>query len=150
MAAIDNVIADVKAKTTVEESALSLVHGIITQLAAAGDDSAKLTSLQAQLKASATALASAVEAGVAKPSMAIMPVSGPLAGGTTVKITGSGFTGVNGLMFGNNPAPSITVSPDGTSITVVTPAGNAIGPVHISVSTPGGPSVLLPTTFSYT
>ena len=40
----------------------------------------------------------------------ISPTSGPAAGGTTVTITGSGFTGATAVDFGTTPATSFTVN----------------------------------------
>lgn len=64
----------------------------------------------------------------------ISPTYGPLIGGNTVTISGcnfNGVTGANGVDFGNTPATSYTVAPDGDSITAVAPAGN--GTVNIVV-----------------
>ncbi len=66
----------------------------------------------------------------------IAPISGPAAGGTTVTITGSGFTGASKVLFGTAVA-SFTVVSD-TQITVTSPAGS--GTVHVTVTTPGGTS----------
>ncbi len=65
----------------------------------------------------------------------IGPSSGPLTGGGTVIITGSGFTGATSVTFGG-AAASYTVVSD-TSITVVLPAG-AAGPADVAITTPGG------------
>ena len=37
------------------------------------------------------------------------PTTGPLAGGTLVTITGTGFTGVTAVDFGTTPATSFTI-----------------------------------------
>ena len=65
------------------------------------------------------------------------PSTGPLAGGTSVTITGSGFTGATEVDFGANAATSFTVIDDGT-ITATSPAGT--GTVDITVTAPGGTS----------
>ena len=44
----------------------------------------------------------------------ISPLAGPLAGGTTVTITGTGFTGATAVDFGTMPATSFTVNADGS------------------------------------
>jgi hypothetical protein len=54
----------------------------------------------------------------------VSPVAGPLAGGPSVIITGTGFTGASAVDFGSTPATSFTVG-SATSITVVSPAGGA-------------------------
>jgi hypothetical protein len=55
----------------------------------------------------------------------INPASGPVAGGQTVTITGTGFTPQTTVLFGTAAATGIVVSADGTSLTAVTPAGTA-------------------------
>ena len=52
----------------------------------------------------------------------ISPTSGPLGGGTSVTITGTGFTGASAVKFGTAAATSFTVN-SSTQITAVTPAG---------------------------
>jgi hypothetical protein len=66
-------------------------------------------------------------------------VSGSTLGGTSVTITGSGFTGTTAVDFGSTPAASSTASGN-TSITAVSPAGTA-GIVDITVINPVGTSV---------
>jgi hypothetical protein len=69
---------------------------------------------------------------------AIAPGAGPLAGGTSVTITGTGFTAATGVTFGSTAATSFTVN-SATSITAVSPAESA-GTVDITVTTAGGTS----------
>ena len=69
---------------------------------------------------------------------AISPESGPTSGGTSVTITGSGFTGVSGVNFGSTSTSGFVVN-SSTSITVTAPAGNA-GTVDVTVTTSGGTS----------
>ena len=64
------------------------------------------------------------------------PTSGTTAGGTTVTITGTNFTGTTAVTFGGVPAASFTVV-NATTITAVTPA-HAAGTFDIAVATPGG------------
>ncbi|WP_432992225.1 IPT/TIG domain-containing protein [Dactylosporangium sp. CA-233914] len=66
----------------------------------------------------------------------LSPTSGPTAGGTSVAITGAGFTGATAVDFGTDPAASFTVNSD-TSITAVAPAHSA-GAVDVAVTTPSG------------
>jgi hypothetical protein len=66
----------------------------------------------------------------------IAPSTGPIAGGTSVTITGSGFTGATGVTLGGTAATSVTVVSD-TSITATTPFHSA-GVVNVIVTTPGG------------
>jgi hypothetical protein len=65
----------------------------------------------------------------------VSPDKGPLAGGTTVTITGSGFTGVEVVKFGSTEASGVNFVSD-TTITVTSPSG--VGKVTISVKTPYG------------
>lgn len=51
----------------------------------------------------------------------IAPTSGPVAGGTRVVITGSGFLGVQRVVFGSTAATSFTIDSD-TQLTVIAPA----------------------------
>ena len=69
---------------------------------------------------------------------AISPTGGPIKGGTTVTITGSGFTGATKVAFGKTAGKSLTVVDD-TTLTVVSPA-EAPGAVAVKVTTPDGTS----------
>lgn len=66
----------------------------------------------------------------------VSPNSGSTAGGTTVVITGNGFSGVTAVVFGSSGAASYTVD-SATQITAVTSA-HAAGPVTVSVSSTFG------------
>ncbi len=68
----------------------------------------------------------------------ISPTSGPAGGGTSVALTGTGFTGATGVSFGDAAAASFTVNAD-TSITAVSPLTSA-GTVDVTVTTAGGTS----------
>jgi hypothetical protein len=50
----------------------------------------------------------------------VAPASGPMTGGTSVTISGSGFSGATAVMFGTQASPSYTVNSDG-SITATAP-----------------------------
>jgi hypothetical protein len=71
---------------------------------------------------------------------AIAPSSGPPAGGTSVTITGSGFTAATKVAFGAVAATSFNVVSD-TKITAVSPAQT--GAHYIVVTGPGGTSPLV-------
>lgn len=75
----------------------------------------------------------------------LTPDSGPEAGGQTVTITGSGFTGSTGVTFDGTPATAFTVVDD-TTITATTPA-HTPGAVDVVVQHPAGDSV--PLTYTY-
>ncbi|MFE2674441.1 IPT/TIG domain-containing protein [Streptomyces hygroscopicus] len=68
----------------------------------------------------------------------VSPGQGPVGGGNTVTLSGSGLTGVTAVSFGSTPAVSFTVV-SATQITAVAPPG-AAGPVQITVTGPGGTS----------
>jgi hypothetical protein len=76
---------------------------------------------------------------VAAPKVtSISPSSGPTAGGTSVTITGTGFTGATTVRFGSVSAMFALKS--STKIVAVSPAQSA-GTRDISVITPGGTTV---------
>ena len=54
------------------------------------------------------------------------PTSGPSAGGTTVTLTGTKFTGASAVKFGATAATSFTVN-SATKITATAPAGDGHG-----------------------
>ncbi|MGX1976985.1 IPT/TIG domain-containing protein [Streptomyces kronopolitis] len=66
----------------------------------------------------------------------VFPTSGSSSGGTSIMVTGSGFTGATAVRFGATPS-SFAVNSD-TQITALAPAG--IGTVQVTVSTPSGTS----------
>ncbi|WEK58165.1 MAG: IPT/TIG domain-containing protein [Candidatus Brevundimonas phytovorans] len=68
----------------------------------------------------------------------ITPSSGLAAGGASVVITGTDFSDVTGVRFGDTPAMNFTVDSE-TQITAIAPA-SAGGPVDVRVSTTGGTS----------
>jgi methionine-rich copper-binding protein CopC len=70
----------------------------------------------------------------------VSPNAGPIAGGATVTITGTGLTGTTAVNFGGTAATSFIVHSN-TSITAVSPAGSVGTVVDITVTTPGGTSV---------
>jgi hypothetical protein len=79
----------------------------------------------------------------------ISPASGPPAGGTTVTVTGTGFTGATEVSFGPIAATSFSVVSD-TKIVVVSPA-QAASTRYVFVTTPGGKSAAgTSPTFTYT
>ena len=64
----------------------------------------------------------------------LSPASGPVAGGTALSISGSGFTGVTSVVIGGTPA-AFTVKSD-TLIAAVSPPGS--GTIDVTVTGPGG------------
>ncbi|WP_218022293.1 IPT/TIG domain-containing protein, partial [Nocardia amamiensis] len=69
---------------------------------------------------------------------AVAPSAGPVTGGNTVVLDGTGFTGATSVRFGATPATSYTVVSD-TQISAVVPARPA-GAVAVTVTTVGGTS----------
>jgi hypothetical protein len=69
----------------------------------------------------------------------LSPRHGPAAGGTSVTISGSGFTGATAVEFGTTPA-EFTVALDSSILAVAPPA--AIGKVDVEVTTPYGTSAV--------
>ena len=67
------------------------------------------------------------------------PPAGPTSGGTTVTITGTGFTGATAVHFGTKTAASFHVT-SATTIKAVTKSNRA-GLVTVTVTTPGGTAV---------
>ena len=79
---------------------------------------------------------------IATPTVtAVSPSSGTTAGGTTVVITGTNFTGVTAVNFGSTPS-SFTFD-SATQITATAPARSA-GAVDVRVTTAGGTSAINP------
>jgi hypothetical protein len=71
----------------------------------------------------------------------ISPTSGSTAGGDTVTITGTGFTGATDVSIGPASAAAMTVDSD-TQITATTPPGN--GTVDTTITTAAGTSATTP------
>jgi len=74
------------------------------------------------------------------------PSSGPISGGTSVVLQGSGIAAGAGVRFGGSPA-AVVASRD-TSVTVTTPA-HAAGRVDVVVSNPDGRTATLAGGFGY-
>jgi IPT/TIG domain/Subtilase family len=80
-----------------------------------------------------------VEAGEPPTITKVSPKKGPAAGGTTVKVKGTNFTGATEVKFGGAEAKSFTVV-SATSITAESPAGS--GRVDVKVTTADGTSAI--------
>jgi hypothetical protein len=78
---------------------------------------------------------------------AIRPGQGPVAGGTKVTITGSGFVPGATVSIGGRPARQVDVV-SSTRITAVSPRGG-IGPADVAVRNPGIPAAILADGFRY-
>ena len=66
----------------------------------------------------------------------VSPSTGPTAGGTTVTVTGTHFTGATSVHFGTTPGTGLVVNSP-TSITIVSPVDPAAA-VDVTVTTSGG------------
>ena len=73
----------------------------------------------------------------------VLPATGPAAGGTSVTVTGTGFTGATGVSFGSVPGTGVAVASD-TQLTVTSPAGTSGAVVDVTVTTPSGASTTWP------
>lgn len=73
----------------------------------------------------------------------LVPNSGPVAGGSTVTITGSGLAGVSSVLFGGVAAASFVPVSD-SEVRAVVPANAAPTTVDVRVTTPGGTSPIVP------
>src|SRR5262245_65704723 len=69
----------------------------------------------------------------------VNPNTGPTSGGTSVTITGTNFSGVTAVRFGNNAAGSFTIDST-TQITATSPAG--VGTADVTVTTESGTSAI--------
>ena len=79
---------------------------------------------------------------VAPTVSAISPIAGPLAGGTVVTVTGTGFVGASAVMFGGTAGTITAVS--ATQVSATSPAATVAGVVDVTVITSGGPNVTGP------
>jgi len=77
----------------------------------------------------------------------VTPATGVAAGGTTVTVSGTNFTGATGVTFGGATGTSFSVSSPST-ITVTTPP-HAAGAVNVVVQSPNG-NATKTTAFTYT
>ncbi len=80
-----------------------------------------------------------VPTAVAPAVTSISPAFGDLSGGTSVTITGTGFTGATAVHFGAAAATTFTVD-SSTQISATAPAATALGSVDVTVTTPSGTS----------
>jgi len=105
-----------------------------------------LTALDAAVVGVASA-ANAIGSAVTTPTVAaptvtgLSPASGSMAGGDTVTVSGTGFTGATAINFGTEAAASFSVVSD-TEITAVTPAWTSVGSGDVIVTTSAGTSAI--------
>jgi hypothetical protein len=78
----------------------------------------------------------------AKPTVSSLnPAAGPIAGGNTVTINGTGFVSGAGVKFGATASATVTFV-SATQLKAVAPA-HAAGTVDVTVTTPGGTSAIV-------
>lgn len=65
----------------------------------------------------------------------LSPMTGPVAGGTVVTVTGAGLSGVTAVRFGALDGTALSVASD-ASLTVTTPAAASTGAVDVTLVTP--------------
>lgn len=80
---------------------------------------------------------------------AIKPIKGPLAGQTSVTITGNGFLPKARVTIGGKPASGVLVSSDGKTIAASTPQGDTAGAVDVEVINENAQKGTLPHGFTY-
>jgi hypothetical protein len=78
----------------------------------------------------------------------VSPSAGPVAGGTTLTITGSGFQGHATVAFGSVAAAAVTFN-SATNLTVVTPASSTVGAVNVAITNADGQSAVLTNGFVF-
>ncbi|MDT0235394.1 IPT/TIG domain-containing protein [Curtobacterium sp. BRB10] len=77
----------------------------------------------------------------------LAPARGPVDGGNTVTITGTGLHAADEVLFGDTPGVVRSVSDDGTRIVVTAPAGTGL--VDVTVGFPGTTAIAAPVQYQY-
>jgi len=93
------------------------------------------------MAATMLAVASVAVAADESPPGHVSPAFGPAAGGTSVTISGSGFTGATAVSFGGMAATAFTINTD-TQIAATTPAHDA-GAASVSVTRADGTTAVV-------
>jgi hypothetical protein len=116
--------------------------GIITVFTAPPGSTGETVDVQVTTSLGASATSAADQYTYAPPPdvSGISPTDGPAQGGTSVTLSGSGFSRTTSVSFGGTPAASFSVGSD-TSLTAVSPPGTAGARVGIQVTTAGGTSL---------
>jgi hypothetical protein len=168
LGALHLIAKEIRHMANTEAQALADLQSAVTDLGAA--IAAEITALQNAMNAQGVNNTPAIEASVTNirsligglnasiaattttpPAAApvitsISPTSGPLAGGTSVTVTGTGLTKASGVTVGGLAGVGLVVASD-TSLSFNTPASVA-GPAAVVVTGPGGSSTGT-TTFTY-
>ncbi|MCI0341791.1 MAG: IPT/TIG domain-containing protein [Planctomycetales bacterium] len=121
----------------------------VTPAGTAGPASVTITNPDAQ---SATATNGFTYGAPAPTVSAIAPASGPLAGGTLVTVTGTGFqaasSGTATVSIGGAACTGVQVV-SGSRIVCTTPAGSAVGPANVVVTNPDSQTGTLANGYTY-
>jgi transcription initiation factor TFIIIB Brf1 subunit/transcription initiation factor TFIIB len=151
MSDIDDILADLQAETTVEQSVIVFLNSINAQLKAAGNDPTKVAAVRALIASNKAALAAAIVANT--------PVAAPAAGGVGVTVMPAAMTISNGssgqLSVDDSTGKDITstalyTSSDPTTASVTAAGlvtGNKAGTESVTVTDAAGanPTVVLVT-----
>lgn len=134
-------LADLSAAITAIGNAISKeIAALQSALAAQGVDNSPEIQQRVQtlngLAANLTASLPVVPAAPKPTVTAVTPSTGPVAGGTSVTLTGIGFTGATDVSVGGVAATDLAVASD-TSLSFTTPP-NAVGADPVVVVTPAG------------
>ena len=78
----------------------------------------------------------------------VAPENGPMAGGTSVTVTGTGFWGTPTVTFGGAPCTALLVTSN-SSLTCVVPPSAVSGPVTVTITNEDGKSASSPGAWSY-
>jgi len=127
-----NVVATIQSTTATQIT-------VTSPIGAAGTVDVTVTTANGTSAASSTDKFTYVAAAQVPTVTGISPNAGPMAGGTTVTITGTNLAGITAVKFGNFAATIQSNSNTATQIVVISPA-NAAGTVDITVTTANGTS----------
>lgn len=119
-------------------AATHVVDNSSTQITATSPAGFGTVDVTVTTAAGTSAISSADQFAYAAPVVtAVSPTNGPASGGTSVTITGTGFTGASAVDFGPSNPASYVINSD-TTITATSPTGSGV--VDVTVTTPDGTS----------
>jgi hypothetical protein len=136
---------EVKFGSNASPNIVSITNTVITAVAPAGSGT---VAVSVKIGDTSVAKQDAYTYLTAPSVTAITPSIGAIAGGTTVTITGTNLKAISKVEFGVNPGTSVVINAAGTSLTVVTPARIAVGLVNVTLTGPGGVTIV-PNGFEY-
>jgi hypothetical protein len=136
---------EVKFGSNASPNILSITNTVITAVAPAGSGT---VAVSVKIGDTSVAKQDAYTYLTAPSVTSITPNIGAIAGGTTVTITGTNLKAITAVEFGVNPGTSVVINAAGTSLTVVTPARIAVGLVNVTLTGPGGVTIV-PNGFEY-